>query len=115
MFEAPHGAVCAALLPHVMAGNLRALETRAADHASLPRFEDAARLLTGRLGATRSDGVAWLRDLVEELHIPRLGTYALTLAHVPAIVEQAARASSMKGNPLELTAAELGDILAAAI
>ena len=28
MFPAPHGAVCAALLPHVMAANLRALRER---------------------------------------------------------------------------------------
>ena len=34
MFDAPHGAICAALLPHVMAGNLRALASRGAPHVT---------------------------------------------------------------------------------
>ena len=32
-FPAPHGAVCAALLPHVMAANIRALRQRAPESA----------------------------------------------------------------------------------
>src|SRR5690606_6786032 len=47
MFAAPHGAVCAALLPHVMHANLRALQTRAPSHPGIRRYEELARLLTG--------------------------------------------------------------------
>ena len=36
MFPAPHGAVCAALLPHVMAANLSALRARAPASEALP-------------------------------------------------------------------------------
>ena len=46
MLEAPHGAICAALLAPVVAINLRALQTRAAAHPALPRFQEIARLLT---------------------------------------------------------------------
>ena len=48
MFPAPHGAVCAALLPHVMEANLRALRLRQPDSPALARYEAVARLLTGQ-------------------------------------------------------------------
>ena len=53
MFPAPHGAVCAALLPHVMAANIRALRERAPESAALARYETVARLLTGKAGRAR--------------------------------------------------------------
>ena len=55
--------------------------------------------------ATAADGVLWLADLVQELRIPRLRHYGVGPEHVASLVEKAARASSMKGNPLELTTA----------
>lgn len=123
MFPAPHGAVCAALLPHAMATNLAACRepgrTAAASQQSagntLRRYEEIARLLTGRPHATADDGVAWVRELVTALSIPRLSTYGVTAADVPLVVEKAATASSTKGNPLPLTSAELTSILSAAL
>src|ERR1019366_8848920 len=56
-FPAPHGAICAALLPHVMAANLRALRQRAPGSAALFRYGEVARLLTRNAGATADDGV----------------------------------------------------------
>ncbi len=47
MFPAPHGAVCAAFLPHVMAANIRALTERAPDSPTLHRYDEIARILTG--------------------------------------------------------------------
>jgi alcohol dehydrogenase class IV len=114
-FEAPHGAVCAALLPGVLAANVRALRQRAATSRVLPRFDEVARLLTGRADANIHDGVRWLRDLVHDLKIPTLRAYGLTSADVPALVAAAAQASSMKANPLPLTTEELTEILAGAL
>ena len=54
MFDAPHGAVCAALLAPVMRANLDALRERAPEHPSLERYAEVARLLTGRLDAACS-------------------------------------------------------------
>jgi alcohol dehydrogenase class IV len=113
--HAPHGAICAALLSHVTATNLRALETRAPDHGALARYEHVGRLLTGRSDATAADGVDWLRALVAELHIPSLGTYGLGPDDVEVLVEQAQRASSMKANSIVLTPAELRGVLEEAI
>ena len=111
MFPAPHGAICAALLPHVMETNLRALRSRASSHDVLRRYEDIARVLTGRTLATSDDGVTWIRDLVAALQIPPLATYGITRGEISLIVEAAGRASSMKANPIPLTVAELSAIL----
>lgn len=110
-FDAPHGAVCAALLPGVIEANVRALRSRAAGSPLLARFEEIARLLTGRPHATSDDAVRWLRELLQVLQIKPLAAYGLTAADVPALVAAAAQASSMKANPIPLTAEELTQIL----
>jgi len=115
MFPAPHGAVCAALLPHVMAANLGALRARAPASGALPRMSEIAQLLTGRAGASADEAVIWLADLVRDLAIPRLSAWGITPADLTEIVSQAARSSSMKGNPVALADDELVAALAAAM
>lgn len=115
MFSAPHGAVCAALLPAVLEANLAALHARAPASASLIRFAELGRLLTGRPQAAATEAMHWIRTLVTTLAVPRLRTYGLTEADVPAVVEKAAQASSMKANPIALTRAEMAGILRAAL
>lgn len=114
-FEAPHGAVCAVLLPLVLEVNRRALAARAPDHQALPRLDELGRLLTGSPNATAEDAVAFVRDLVSALQIPGLGHYGVTFADVQALVTKAQVASSMKANPLPLTEAELTEIVERAI
>ena len=114
-FPAPHGAVCAALLPHVIELNLRAARTRQPGGETEHRYTEVARLLTGHAHATAADAASFVRELVAELRIPTLRTYGLTESHLPALVEQAARASSMKANPLPLTTEELTEILTRAL
>ncbi|MBN1261283.1 MAG: iron-containing alcohol dehydrogenase [Anaerolineae bacterium] len=115
MFDAPHGALCGRLLPFVMATNVRALQERAPDDPALARYDDIARLLTGAPGATARDGVAWVETLCNALQAPGLSTYGITEADFPSILEKAQRSSSMKGNPVRLTVAELEAILRAAL
>jgi alcohol dehydrogenase class IV len=115
MFPAPHGAVCAALLPHVMEVNIRALEERAPSSNALRRYAGVARILTGRPDAEAGDGVAWVRSLCRSLRIPPLGSYGVCGEHIPALADKAAQASSMKGNPITLTREELRDIMAHAM
>jgi alcohol dehydrogenase class IV len=115
MFNAPHGAVCAALLPHVMAANVRALRAGAAQSPALDRAAEVGRLLTGRTDAGADEGIAWIRKTVAQTDIPRLSAHGLAPHDIPAIVEQAQRASSMKGNPVALTPADLTAILQAAL
>ncbi|ADO69101.1 Alcohol dehydrogenase, iron-containing protein [Stigmatella aurantiaca DW4/3-1] len=110
MFHAPHGAVCASLLPATLEVNLRALRSRAPSHPAVSRFQEVAALLTGRTEASAEEGIAWVRELCQALSVPGLGHYGLTQAEVPLLVEKARAASSMKANPLVLTDEELSEI-----
>jgi len=114
MFAAPHGAVCARLLPHVMAVNLRALEERAPEGDALHRYDEIAQILVGNDEASAMDGVTWVRELCQTLHIPPLATYGMTQDDWPTVVEKSAVASSMRGNPIQLTPDEMRMILAQA-
>lgn len=117
-YPAPHGAACAALLPHVTAANIAALRRRDPDGPALRRYARAAELLLGHggsSGALLDDLVRELAALVAELAIPRLSAYGLAAGGVPALAQQAARASSTRANPIVLTPAELEDAIAAAL
>jgi len=114
-FPAPHGAVCAALLPHVMESNLRALRLRQPAADTLRRFEEVARLTTGCPTANAEAGIDWVRKLVADLQIPGLGRYGLTRQHTAELVSKAAHASSMKANPIALTPVEMAEILERAL
>ena len=115
MFPAPHGAICAALLPKVVALNLRGLRQRAPASDALEKYDEVARRLTGNASAIADDGVRWLAALVRDLKIPPLSRYGLRPEHAVELVEKAAAASSMKGNPIPLTADELKEILVSAL
>lgn len=108
LLEAPHGALCARLLPGVIEANVRALEGRG---PIVERYAEVARLVTGRADARIEDGVAWIRALCEDLGVRQLGAYGLTAAQIPRVVEMSAQASSMKGNPVVLPAEDLAQIL----
>ncbi len=111
MFEAPHGAVCAALLAPGMKTNIQALRERAPESDHLKRFQIAAASLTGKRSAEPEDGPAVIRDLCAELSIPPLKTYGIGMSNVDILVGKAQNASSMKANPVTLTQAELTDLL----
>ncbi len=113
-WKAPHGALCAALLPHGMAANVAALRARAPQNPALERYAAIARLLTGRNEASAEDGIDWVRALCAELDIPGLRAWGIAEADFPAVVEKAARASSMQANALPLTSEELLAVLTAA-
>ncbi len=111
MFPAPHGAVCAAILPHAMSANIRALRQRDPAGRALFRYEEIARLITGRAHATAEEGAIWVASLCDRLEIPPLRTYGVTAGDAEAVIEKAANASSMKANPLVLTNEELHRLL----
>jgi len=115
MFAAPHGAVCAALLPGVMRANLRVLRLRQPDSPALARYQTVARLLTGRPQAGAEDGVAWVGALVSDLSISGLGRYGMQKEHIAEVVAKAAEASSMKANPILLAPSELSALLEEAL
>jgi alcohol dehydrogenase class IV len=115
MVPAPHGALCARLLPGVMAGNVKALRAREPSSPALVRYLDVARLLTGNPIASIDDGLAWIASLCAAFPIPTLGAYGLATADLPLLIRNAAKASSMQGNPIQLTETEMEGILLQAL
>jgi alcohol dehydrogenase class IV len=115
MFGGAHGAICARLLPHVMAANVRALQQRLAGSPALRRYDEIARLLTGNDEATADDGVAGVQELCQSLQVPSLASYGMTKADFTSVVEKSSAASSMRGNPIELTPEEMREILERAL
>jgi alcohol dehydrogenase class IV len=115
MFPAPHGVICARLLPLVMEANVRAMHARSAASPALARYDEVAQLLTGDRDAQAADGLAWVQELCQALAIPPLSEYGLTVGDFPEVVAKSSKASSMKGNPIVLSEAELTDILAQAV
>lgn len=115
MFSAPHGAVCARLLPLVCRQNIKSLRERKPNSPGLERFHEVARVLTQRADATAEEGADWLQQLADDLSVPGLSTYGLSVAALSGVVDKSQRASSMKGNPLVLTQAELLGVLEAAL
>jgi alcohol dehydrogenase class IV len=93
-----------------MAANLRALETRE-PAAFLEGFAEAARLLTGDPGTEPRQGVAWVAALARDLGVPRLGAWGLAPGDLAGMVSSALGASSMRGNPVDLTSGELLAVL----
>ena len=115
MCTVPHGVICANLLPHAVAANLSALRRREPESDALLRYDTIARLLTGEPTSTADNAVGWLRALATDLGIPRLGSYGIGAELTTELVEKAARASSMKANPIELTRDELAEIFESAL
>jgi alcohol dehydrogenase class IV len=106
MWKAPHGAVCAALLPAVMRANIAALSERAPQSPVLARYRELNDLLAGG-----GDAVAWTADVTSALGIPGLSALGVRTADVSLLVEKAKVASSMRGNPIVLTDEELTTIV----
>ncbi len=111
MFNAPHGALCGRLLPFVIEANVRALRKREPDSEVLERYDEIAVILTGDWDCEAEDAVTWVKTLCSELKIPGLATYGVTAQNFPTVAEKALRASSMKGNAIKLTEAELRGVL----
>jgi alcohol dehydrogenase class IV len=113
--DAPHGALCAAILPHGTAMNIRALRQRAPQHPALERYAHIAAVLTEGRQATAEAAVGALTNLCEALQIPTLRSFGLAQGDIADVVEKASAASSMKANPITLNNAELTEILERAL
>ena len=111
MFKAPHGAVCAQLLPRVVAMNVKALKEREPGNPVLQRYNEIAQILTGNNNASINDGIKWLEDLCDFMVIPALSSYGITHEDLPVLVDRSTVASSMQANPISLTKGEMMQIL----
>jgi alcohol dehydrogenase class IV len=112
-YPIPHGVCCAALLPHVIKGNVQALRQREPGSEVLTRYADVARIVAG--AADVEALIERIAALLSAMQIPRLSAFGVTADAAPELVAQAQQASSMKANPIKLTPEELTSILMAAL
>jgi alcohol dehydrogenase class IV len=111
MYSAPHGVICARLLPFVMEANVQAMQQRDPNSPALTKYDEVARLLTGNDSAKAADAVTWVQQLCLALKVPSLARFGLKQQDFETLAAKAKKSSSMKGNPVELTNDELLDIL----
>jgi alcohol dehydrogenase class IV len=110
MISAPHGTICARLLPYVMEANVQALQNRAPSSPALARYDEIAQLLTA-ITAKTVDGIEWVRNICWVLKVPSRSEFGLKEQDFPTVVAKSQKSSSMKGNPISLTDDELMAIL----
>ena len=115
MFAAPHGAICAALLPYVIEANIVAAKKDRSHKETLERYDRVAKALTSNPSAGAEEAVGWTRSLIEDLRIPPLRTYGIRKTDLTEISEKAAKASSMKANPIQLSTEDLTGVLERAL
>lgn len=114
-YQAPHGAICARLLPIVMESNWHALTDRQPGDLALDRYREIAKILRGDINAEFEDGLSWVKEICQEFAIPPLSHYGLRREDFSELILQAEQASSMQGNPIQLTRDELHNILTLAM
>ncbi|WP_423212899.1 iron-containing alcohol dehydrogenase [Paracoccus sediminis] len=103
---AAHGAICGALLPHVLAANRRA----AADPAIIARLDQVAHWIGAAFGRPHASAPEAARALADWSHaagLPALSALGIGPEAQAAAAEAAAASSSMKANPAALTTADL--------
>jgi alcohol dehydrogenase len=115
LFPIPHGVVCGTLVAAATRVNIDVMRARDRANPALARYAQAGRLV--RPSATLDDDacdalVETLTRWTLTLALPTLGALGVGAADVPRIVA-GCRGSSMKTNPVTLTDAEVGNILAA--
>lgn len=116
-FPIPHGVVCGTLVAAATRVNVTALLERDAFNPALRKYADVGRLLSCEALDDReaiTALLALLEDWTRRLDLPRLSAYGVRTEDFARIVANS-RGSSMQTNPIVLTDAEIGQILAARI
>ncbi|MFC3168580.1 MULTISPECIES: iron-containing alcohol dehydrogenase [Paracoccus] len=107
---APHGAICGALLPHVLETNRRA----ATDPAAVERLDQVARWIGAAFDtpfASMPEATRALADWSHRAGLPALSALGVGPEAQAAAADAAATSSSMKANPAALTPNDLRRIM----
>lgn len=107
---AAHGAICGALLPHVLRANRAAITPP----ALAERLDQVGQWIGAAFGQPQADvpqAAALLADWARDAGLPGLAAQGIGPAAQQAAALAAAGSSSMKANPAALSAATLQDIM----
>jgi len=106
IIPAAHGALCGALLGPVLEMN----RTRATNAASL-RLVEVCAMIGAAFGCSAAGAPARLAEWLRDTGLPGLTAQGLDPARHDQIADAALTSSSIKGNPVALSAADLREIL----
>ena len=115
MYHAPHGLICAALLPPTLMVNIQALQIREPESQYISRYKQTAQILTGNADSKAEDVIEFIWQLNRDLSLPSLSKFGIMEDAFPEIIVKAASSSSMKGNPILLNPDEMYEILELAL
>jgi len=101
---APHGAITAAVMVAVSEHNLEH-----AGEVAVARYAEVGELLTGRRDPRAF--LDWWAETASQLAVPGLAALGLDADGIEPVAEAASKASSTKGNPVQMTTADLADVL----
>lgn len=113
--DAPHGAICASLLPGSLEMNHKAIKERHPNQTCLQRFDELAMMVIGKPTASFETMLNWMFETIDLLRIPGLGSYGFKNDHMPTLTQKSKSASSMKGNPIELTDTQIQTLIQKAV
>ena len=114
-FPIPHGVVCGTLVAAATRINIETMLACDPENIALKKYADIGRLLAQKTladGAAMNALIETLEDWTRRLKLPRLSAYGIGQDDFARIAANS-RGSSMKTNPIVLTDAEIGQILAA--
>lgn len=106
-----HGAICGRLLPHVLMLNVRALRDRDPANPARRRLDEVAGWIADAHDSTLDEAFEFLESRADMLGVARLGAIGLKWGAFRDVAGKSTRASSMRGNPIELTEVELVQVL----
>lgn len=113
-FPIAHGVACGTLVAEATALNIRLLQQQQPDSPALAKYARAGRILCARPQLSDSDAQQQLVGLLQQwtrtLQLPRLGELGVSLNDIPKIVANS-RGNSMKTNPVELSDADIAQLL----
>lgn len=110
-FGIPHGMACGTMLAVCTELNMGLIRARTPDDRVLLRYEEVARILTGKpSSAPAPDLAALLHEWTRTCKVPRLTELGVRQSDIVSIVA-ASRGSSMKTNPVVLSDEELASLL----
>ena len=109
--SAPHGALCAVLLPHSLERLHEAVRNRQPTPTCLFKLEALAEMILGDPKASITEALSWLHAWVASFALPSLRHYGLSQQECPLLAEKALASSSMKGHPVDMTPQEVCDLV----
>ena len=115
MTPAPHGALCARLLPYVFEANAHFIAEVDRESSANKKMIMIGKVLLDSEAHDINETIDYLKDLVEKLKIDHLQSFGVHAKDFPAIIEHSLSSSSMKGNPVPLSREQIKRILEKAL